>query len=284
MQLTCASCFDDPRRRIQMENELEQARVKHEELEKELEQARVKQEELEKELEQARVKQAELEKEEEQARLKLQRFVKEDRVKQARIRQGVQNRLDLQEELASVKKATVQHVSFIAAGAFQRLLEDAPVVTPEVVAPVEAVDQPVDSAAASAAAPVDSASAPATPPFKAPPVKAPPARHAKAAPPEVGSSRWQKMQEKTCCAKAPPPLLQEMRANASVGSAEAPAMPPVAVQTGVDATDPWEDGNPAAMNAPSTRTASPTRADVGAILAKSASGMWRQCAFAETSA
>ncbi len=43
MQLTCASCFDDPRRRIQMENELEQARVKHEELEKELEQARVKQ-------------------------------------------------------------------------------------------------------------------------------------------------------------------------------------------------------------------------------------------------
>ena len=59
MQLTCTSCFDDPRRRIQMENELEQARVKHEELEKELEQARVKQEELEKELEQARVKQAE---------------------------------------------------------------------------------------------------------------------------------------------------------------------------------------------------------------------------------
>ena len=209
MQLTCASCFDDPRRRIQMENELEQARVKHEELEKELEQARVKQEELEKELEQARVKQAELEKEEEQARLKLQRFVKADREVVS---------LSGQEELASVKKATVQHVSFIAAGAFQRLLEDAPVVTPEVVAPVEAVDQPVDSAAASAAAPVDSASAPATPPFKAPPVKAPPARHAKAAPPEVGSSRWQEMQEKTCCAKAPPRLLQEMRANAPVGS------------------------------------------------------------------
>ncbi len=80
------------------------------------------------------------------------------------------------------------------------------------------MDQPVDSAAASAAAPVDSASAPATPPFKAPPVKAPPARHAKAAPPEVGSSRWQEMQEKTCCAKAPPRLLQEMRANAPVGS------------------------------------------------------------------
>ena len=277
-----------------MENELEQARVKHEELEKELEQARVKQEELEKELEQARVKQAELEKEEEQARLKLQRFVKADREVVS---------LSGQEELASVKKATVQHISFVrecledattAAWAFQRLLEDAPVVTPEVVAPVEAVDQPVDSAAASAAAPVDSASAPATPPFKAPPVKAPPARHAKAAPPEVGSSRWQEMQEKTCCAKAPPRLLQEMRANAPVGSAEAPAMPPVAVHLGVDAADPWEDGNPAAMNAPSTRTASsrtgstrtasPTRADVGAILARRASGMWRQCAFAETSA
>ncbi len=100
------------------------------------------------------------------------------------------------------------------------------------------MDQPVDSAAASAAAPVDSASAPATPPFKAPPVKAPPARHAKAAPPEVGSSRWQEMQQKTCWAKAP------------VGSAEAPAMPPVAVHLGVDAADPWEDGNPAAMNAP----------------------------------
>ena len=237
MQLTCASCFDDPRRRIQMENELEQARVKHEELEKELEQARVKQEELEKELE---------------------RCVKEARVKQARVRQDVQNRLDVKEELARLKQATVQHVSFIrecledattAAGAFQRLLEDAPVVTPEVVAPVEAVDQPVDSAAASAAAPVDSASAPATPPFKAPPVKAPPARHAKAAPPEVGSSRWQEMQEKTCCAKAPPRLLQEMRANAPVGSAEAPATPPVAVHLGVDAADPWEDGNPAAMNA-----------------------------------
>ncbi len=217
-----------------MENELEQARVKHEELEKELEQARVKQEELEKELEQARVKQAELEKEEEQARLKLQRFVKADREVVS---------LSGQEELASVKKATT------AAWAFQRLLEDAPVVTPEVVAPVEAVDQPVDSEAASAAAPVDSASAPATPPFKAPPVKAPPARHAKAAPPEVGSSRWQEMQEKTCCAKAPPRLLQEMRANAPVGSAEAPATPPVAVHLGVDAADPWEDGNPAAMNA-----------------------------------
>ncbi len=186
-----------------MENGLEQARVKHEELEKELEQARVKQEELEKELEQARVKQAELEKEEEQARLKLQRFVKADREVVS---------LSGQEELASVKKATVQHISFVrecledattAAWAFQRLLEDAPVVTPEVVAPVEAVD---------------SASAPATPPFKAPPVKAPPARHAKAAPPEVGSSRWQEMQEKTCCAKAPPRLLQEMRANAPVGS------------------------------------------------------------------
>ncbi len=43
MQLTCASCFDDPPRRIQLEKELEQARVKQEELEKELEQARVKQ-------------------------------------------------------------------------------------------------------------------------------------------------------------------------------------------------------------------------------------------------
>ena len=272
-----------------MENELEQARVKHEELEKELEQARVKQEELEKE--------------EEQARLKLERCVKADRVKQARVRQDVQNRLDVKEELARLKQATVQHVSFIrecledattAAWAFQRLLEDAPVVTPEVVAPVEAVDQPVDSAAASAAAPVDSASAPATPPFKAPPVKAPPARHAKAAPPEVGSSRWQEMQQKTCWAKTPPQLLQETRANAPVGSAEAPAMPPVAVHLGVDAADPWEDGNPAAMNAPSTRTASsrtgstrtasPTRADVGAILARRASGMWRQCALAETSA
>ncbi len=117
------------------------------------------------ELEQARVKQEELEKELEQAR-------------------DVQNRLDVKEELARVKQATVQHVSFIrecledattVAGAFQRLLEskpfvaiDAPVVTPEVVAPVEAVGQPVDSAAASAAAPVDSAEAPATPPFKAP--------------------------------------------------------------------------------------------------------------------
>ena len=110
------------------------------------------------------------------------------------------------------------------------------------------MDQPVDSAAASAAAPVDSASAPATPPFKAPPVKAPPARHAKAAPPEV-ARLLQEMQEMASCAKAPPRLLQEMRANAPVGSAEAPATPPVAVHLGVDAADPWEDGNLAAMNA-----------------------------------
>ncbi len=199
-----------------MENELEQARVKHEELEKELEQARVKQEELEKELEQAR---------------------------------DVQNRLDVKEELARLKQATVQHVSFIrecledattAAGAFQRLLEDAPVVTPEVVAPVEAVDQPVDSAAASAAAPVDSAEAPATPPFKAPPVKAPPGRHA--------MSKMLEMREMR--GKAPPPGPGVASAVAPVGSAEAPAMPPVAVHLGVDAADPWEDGNPAAMNAP----------------------------------
>ena len=215
-----------------MENELEQARVKHEELEKELEQARVKQEELEKELEQARVKQAELEKEEEQARLKLQRFVKADREVVS---------LSGQEELASVKKATVQHISFVrecledattAALAFQRLLEDAPVVTPEVVAPVEAVDQPVDSAAASAAAPVDSAEAPATPPFKAPPVKAPPGRHAKAPPPEVARLLQEMQEMREMRGKAPPPGPGVASAVAPVGSAEAPATPPVAVHLG----------------------------------------------------
>ncbi len=226
MQLTCASCFDQdqPDRFRRLERELDDAKehLKHALDAKTLSDTAV-------------VAQAT-----ELARLKRQL------AQLAAKGQADDAVAEESEESYSVYKATVQHVSFIrecmeeattAAGAFQQLLEskpfvavaiDAPVVTPvvmEAVAPVEAVDQPVDSAAASAAAPVDSAEAPATPP-----ATAPPGRPAKAPPPEVAR------------------LLQEMRGKApppGPGVAPAPAPPPPPAKAG----DPWEDGNPAAMNA-----------------------------------
>ncbi len=250
MQLTCASCFDQdqPDRFRRLERELDDAKehLKHALDAKTLSDTAV-------------VAQAT-----ELARLKRQL------AQLAAKGQADDAVAEESEESYSVYKATVQHVSFIrecmeeattAAGAFQQLLEskpfvavaiDAPVVTPvvmEAVAPVEAVGQIVDSAAASAAAPVDSAEAPATPPFKAPPVKAPPGRHAKAPPPEVARLLQEMQEMREMRGKAPPPGPGVASAVAPVGSAEAPATPPVAVHLGVDAADPWEDGNPAAMNA-----------------------------------
>ncbi len=227
MQLTCASCFDpdQPDRFRRLERELDDAKehLKHALDAKTLSDTAV-------------VAQAT-----ELARLKRQL------AQLAAKGQADDAVAEESEESYSVYKATVQHVSFIrecmeeattAAGAFQQLLEskpfvaiDAPVVTPEVVAPV------------------DSAEAPATPPFQAPPVKAPPGRHAKAPPPEVARLLQEMQEMREMRGKAPPPGPGVASAVAPVGSAEAPATPPVAVHLGVDAADPWEDGNPAAMNA-----------------------------------